>query len=46
MRTPELNPSGYSNSSVLNRVAGFKRLKYLLAHGTGKDLFVLSNLEF
>ncbi len=35
MRTPELNPSGYANSSVLSRAEGFAKIKYLLAHGTG-----------
>jgi hypothetical protein len=35
MRTPENNPGGYANSSVLNRAEGFGKIKYLLAHGTG-----------
>lgn len=37
MQTPELNPSGYANSSVLTRTQGFTKLKYLLAHGTGES---------
>lgn len=36
MKTPELNPNGYEQSSIHN-MTGFRNAKYLLAHGTGDD---------
>ncbi|TRM58208.1 dipeptidyl peptidase IV N-terminal region-domain-containing protein [Schizophyllum amplum] len=36
MNTPERNPGGYINASVTN-VEPFKKVDYLLAHGTGDD---------
>ena len=36
MNTPELNPGGYVNASITD-VEPFKKVDYLLAHGTGDD---------
>ncbi|KAL1739557.1 dipeptidyl peptidase IV N-terminal region-domain-containing protein, partial [Schizophyllum fasciatum] len=36
MNTPELNPGGYVNASI-TKVEPFKKVDYLLAHGTGDD---------
>ena len=36
MNTPELNPGGYINASM-TKVEPFKKVDYLLAHGTGDD---------
>lgn len=36
MNLPKLNPGGYVNASI-SSVAGFRKIDYLLAHGSADD---------